>query len=78
MGTVQSTGFCETCGKQTMFVKQKLNNVLHLILSVLTAGIWLIVWLVLGMINSGKKPRCTSCGMPKSSGQVLSTYGAKG
>jgi len=33
----------------------KTNHVLHLILSLLTGGIWFIVWIIIGVINSNKR-----------------------
>lgn len=32
-----------------------LNNVLHLILTILTGGLWGIVWIVLAIVNSSQK-----------------------
>jgi hypothetical protein len=64
MGIVQSTSYCATCQRQSLFTKPRINHVLHLILSVLTLGVWaLLVWLPLGLINSGRKPKCATCGM---------------
>lgn len=62
MAPIQTAGHCPTCGQQRMFTKPGMSHLLHLILSVLTLGIWLIVWLILAMGHSTKKPRCTNCG----------------
>ena len=63
MGTYQTGGYCYVCGDNRLFVKQKINHVLHLILSILTVGLWaLFVWLPLALINSSRAPRCTVCG----------------
>jgi hypothetical protein len=32
-----------------------INNVLHLILTVLTAGLWAIVWIILALTNRQKR-----------------------
>ena len=64
MSQVSTGGYCATCGQQRMFVKNRINHVLHLILSVLTFGIWAIfVWLPLGIINASRGMRCSVCGM---------------
>ena len=60
-----NTGFCKHCKKQVLVVKEERNNVLHLFLSIVTCGIWLIIWLILlfdqgGLI--GRKWRCSVCG----------------
>lgn len=63
MAVVQSSAWCATCRRQTLHTKERINHVLHLILSVLTAGIWaLFVWLPLGMKNSASRTRCSVCG----------------
>lgn len=67
MSVSQSSHYCATCGQQRLFVKQKPNHVLHLILSVLTVGIWaLFVWIPLTMIAASKGARCTTCGQKPS------------
>lgn len=64
MAVVQSTAYCATCARQSRFEKPRINHVLHLILSVLTVGLWaLLVWLPLGLMNSARKPKCSTCGM---------------
>jgi hypothetical protein len=63
VSVVQSSAFCHTCGKQSLFQKPRVNHVLHLILTVLTLGLWGFVWLTLGILNSSKGSRCVTCGM---------------
>ena len=64
MSQVSTGGYCATCGQNRMFVKNRINNVLHLILSVLTFGVWAIfVWLPLGIISASRGMRCSVCGM---------------
>lgn len=43
MGKSIKSKFCRVCERQTAFVKEGPNHVLHLLLSVVTFGIWLIV-----------------------------------
>lgn len=62
MSVVQSSGYCQTCGRQSMFVKPRINHVLHLILTIVTIGLWSLVWLTLGIVNAVKGPRCQVCG----------------
>jgi hypothetical protein len=51
---------CRTCGKATMHLVARPNHILHLLLSVVTAGLWIIVWLLVGLKE--KKATCTVCG----------------
>lgn len=62
MSVIESSGYCAHCDRVTLHHKQRINNVLHLLLTICTGGLWLIVWLLLGGANSAKRMRCTSCG----------------
>jgi len=41
----------------TMRKAQKVNHILHLLLSIITAGAWVIVWILL-VINAALKINC--------------------
>lgn len=56
----EATGFCKACNKQVMIRRKGANNVLHFCLTLLTAGLWLWVWL-LCLVRFGGW-RCTQCG----------------
>jgi hypothetical protein len=58
----QTSRYCDTCGKQTLHTKETPNHILHLLLSIVTLGLWLIVWVAVTIVNSGKRPRCVVCG----------------
>jgi hypothetical protein len=63
MSVVETSTYCATCRRQTLHHKQRVNHVLHLILSILTAGLWAVfVWLPLGAMNTSRRMRCTVCG----------------
>jgi hypothetical protein len=51
-----------------MMTKPKINHVLHLILTLVTLGLWSLVWLTLGIISSAKGFRCTQCGTKAGQG----------
>ena len=59
MATSQLMKKCVECNKTTMHYQEKPNHILHLLISIVTAGIWLIVWLL--FINA-KDPQCSVCG----------------
>ena len=59
MPTSQLMKKCVECNKMTMHLQEKPNYILHIILSILTAGVWLLVWLL--FINA-KDPQCSICG----------------
>jgi hypothetical protein len=53
--------YCNACQKNVMAQSNKPNHVLHLILTVVTAGLWGLVWLLLAAGAIGGY-RCTQCG----------------
>jgi hypothetical protein len=59
MPTSQLMKNCVECKKKTLHIQEVPNNVLHLILSIITVGLWLIVWL---LFIDKKDPQCTVCG----------------
>lgn len=66
MATKQVSGYCNVCQRQSLFQKEGINHVLHLILSIVTLGFWVLVWIALAINSSTKQPRCTTCGTIKS------------
>ena len=65
MGMKVKGAHCVHCKKNVMAQANKPNHVLHLILTVITAGLWAIVWLLLAAGSSGNY-RCTECGQKVS------------
>jgi len=56
-------GFCTGCGKRVMVRRKGTNHILHLLLSIITFGFWIIVWILASLI---KGPwRCSICGSDK-------------
>lgn len=51
---------CGSCGRETLHVRDRPHHLLHLTLSVMTFGIWLPVWGILGLTPDS--PQCTECG----------------
>jgi hypothetical protein len=51
---------CKVCAKATMHIQSKPNHVLHLLLTIFTLGVWLIIWILVGLLQG--KPQCTVCG----------------
>lgn len=52
--------FCKACNKNVLARRRSPNHILHLILTLITAGIWIIVWLGVSIQFGGW--RCTQCG----------------
>jgi len=41
--------------QEMLIADAKTNHILHLILTLLTGGLWLVVWIIIGVINSNKR-----------------------
>lgn len=63
MATQRKQGFCKQCDQLRPVTRPGVNHILHLLLSVLTAGLWVIIW-ILKVIFKGSW-RCESCGGSK-------------
>jgi cytochrome b561 len=51
---------CEQCSAVTTHTQRTPNHVLHLLLSVLTAGLWIVAWIIVSIRS--KDARCEQCG----------------
>lgn len=54
------SGFCQWCDRRVMVFRRGTNHLLHLILSILTGGLWIIIWIGLAIKIGGW--RCVECG----------------
>lgn len=60
MGTEYSTAYCDHCDDNVKIERKTPNHLLHLVLSVITCGVWLLVWFC---VSSEKSPWiCSVCG----------------
>lgn len=55
---------CRSCKKQTLHVGPQTSHLLHLIMSVITAGVWIPIWLIVHISNS-TRIACTVCGQQR-------------
>ncbi len=52
---------CDLCQAPTMHIQPSTSHVLHLLLSIATAGGWLIVWFIVAQ-NNASQAQCSQCG----------------
>lgn len=64
--------YCRKCQRQTAAIRSGANHVLHLLLTVFTAGLWLPVWILSSL---GGSWRCQTCGSRTSAGTFAQTAG---
>ena len=55
---------CKVCRRSTMHLQPSTSHVLHLLLSIITAGIWLPIWFLIAQ-NNASQAQCTVCGSTK-------------
>lgn len=61
MGAVQAQRYCPHCARLVLATKRTPNHILHLLLTVLLFGFWLIVWFFVA-VTSNEPYRCPICG----------------
>jgi len=57
--------YCARCRHRHIFVRAKINHPIHLILSILTFGLWLISWVAVCIGTILRPWRCEHCGWHK-------------
>ncbi len=60
MGQDFNSFFCAHCNDRSMFVRNETRHGMHIVLSLLTAGIWLVPYVV--VLMSKPSFRCSKCG----------------
>ena len=65
MALEKRTGYCTSCNKKRVILRKETNHALHLLLALVTLGLWLIVWL--GSAVKFGEWRCTQCGSTRIS-----------
>jgi len=60
MPVQEASGYCKRCNKQVMIRRKGTNHVLHLLLTLFTAGLWLLIWIPASIRIGGW--RCVQCG----------------
>lgn len=55
--------YCQPCGTTVPVKVRRTNHILHAVLSLVTFGVWLPVWII-AAVNAAdpfKKPKCPRC-----------------
>jgi sterol desaturase/sphingolipid hydroxylase (fatty acid hydroxylase superfamily) len=63
--------YCDYCERNTRHERdvKRPNHILHLLLSVFTVGLWLPIWILLGLSAQKGKWSCSQCGeVPEGQG----------
>lgn len=60
MSYQETSKYCKRCVKQVLSRRKGTNHILHLLLSLITGGLWIIVWIFCDIKIGGW--RCAQCG----------------
>lgn len=53
--------YCETCGGPMPAIAKRPNHILHAVMSILTGGLWVIIWALMAFESLFHRPRCPKC-----------------
>lgn len=60
MAEQRKSGYCKNCKKDVIVFRPGTNHILHLLISIVTMGVWLIPWFLHSIKIGGW--RCQTCG----------------
>lgn len=66
MATDNRMNHCKRCQKATLHISRGTSHLLHLVLSVMTLGVWMLVWILTTLLHSAES-QCTECGRNRGS-----------
>lgn len=66
MAQVQSQRQCDTCGRPTLHAKEALGMGWGLLLTLLTAGLFIPIWCIIGVSHAFEPFVCQTCGSNRS------------
>lgn len=64
MGFTESSRYCRLCKRQVLVRQETPNHTVHVLITLLSCGLWGIVWLALTLMALGNPWRCSNCGSP--------------
>ena len=60
MGMEFKSGQCGQCQQRVKVARKGINHILHLLLTIVTAGLWLFIWVLIAIARDPW--RCDQCG----------------
>ena len=74
MPRVYESKYCHYCQRMTLHSREGVNHLLHLILTILTSGLWLLVWIALIVMSKFRPWYCEVCKSPYAKPRRELTY----
>ena len=65
MAQMQTQGFCKTCGRNTLHTRQTFGLGWGCLLTILTGGLFIPIWIIIAVVEASKPWRCQVCGSGK-------------
>lgn len=62
MGISKQRRYCAEDDRMVLAEKETPNHLLHLLLTLITAGLWLIIWIFVAIGSDFGKYKCPQCG----------------
>jgi len=69
--------FCRTCAGKRTFEKTVVRHDIHLLLTVLSLGLWGFCWLLISIKSFATPWRCRKCRVLKESGDTTALIAAR-
>ena len=75
---VTATGFCRACRCERQIYRRRLDHAFQLIVTLVTAGLWAIPWLAMGLVGLRGPWRCQICRRPVERNGTPAEVGSAG
>lgn len=62
MAIVQTQKKCRDCGRKTLHAKERWSDGAHILITIVTLGLWIPFWLLMGLADMFTAFRCQLCG----------------
>ena len=62
MATQQTRKYCTSCGKSTLHQRETFSGGMGCLLSIVTGGLFIPVWIGLAILDGLRSYRCQNCG----------------
>jgi len=62
MAVDQKQRYCRECQRNTLHVRHRTSEMWGCLLTILTAGLWIPIWLLMSLFGALGAYRCQTCG----------------
>lgn len=76
MATDMKSARCGYCRKMTLHVRHRTSETMGCLLSILTCGLYIPIWLIMSLVDTSTPYRCNVCGkeLPRRVSNGLSIF----